>query len=1028
MLDKRHRGAETAAFQTEKMIGRQKHLQMVHQAIGDARNSHVLFFEGDGGIGKTRLLQEVGKWVNELRQSGQKRLRWSQIIDLYHSEMHSNSGIEEALIHSLDPGQEFFVEYREKRKVFEVQRLRGLGGSALETARQELTKTFLRDFNRMAQAHRLVLTFDTLELVQYESSEVQALCEVEDNTTSVKNWFLDLVPYFKNTITIFAGRPHALLQADFKEYFQQVEYGFLPIEPFTEREAKMYLGELAKMHAGLGPVMEKPDLFRQIYQGSGNGRPIYISLLADLLRPEFSTSLSDIFPPDQPDIGEAERQQMKAAIARQLVNLPEPIGDIVHYLAYARTGLNKDLLLKLVDGALSDTEVDKAFHVLRHFTFIKTRPNDPGTLFLHDEVFDLLDEYHLQSYPETLRNFKRLRDHYQSQVDWLTLRLEEMGVPADEQAQEERASCEAELQAARLKFLYYQMQVNPVEGYYRTSNRLTEEAIKSHRTGFDMRLRDTVLGFLNYLQKEPLTPRKKWLSERLGSLDEIKRNNAVLWLKRYNARGDFGKSRRVAGHIRESDHPAFQWPQVQDPLFKASLLTALGEAMYFTNAPQKEVLQVLQQVFPLLADEQAFTGEEKDTFWRRTRVLGLANNEVGFAYRLNHQFSTAIPYYQQAITLYRQVDVISEMASAVTNLAYAYARLGAIDEAEALAEDAIDIWRRHYGQPYNLALSINARGAICIEADQPHRARALCQRAFDLFATTIADLDDSGDRRGKALSLLRLGQAYRRLAKLHFMGIYGREEAHDYLLQGRNCLQDSMELFSELKNQQAYLEALAELGRLYRDWSMLAFHYREKHDAREKYSQAENYLQSALSLTRAREDSQHLTADVLQDLAVLYRKAERLDKAQTMQDEASSCIPELYKLQKGIGFIDIEQPISSYWAILGKIHLLRGVMIFDNEQTQTDTRISGKRKDTLIREGMNHFVFAIAYFQQCTITRDSANPKMKQTKEAIYGRLKTYKAERLEKIMAEARQTAADYHISAQAQPVFNYLERTLGI
>lgn len=1021
------KNGHTAALQTDNMIGteRQEFLAQVKNAIADRKKKHIFFFVGIGGIGKTRLLKEIGKTINK-----QQGVRWSDIVDLYQSEMHSNSDIEQKLAEKLDPDNDYFQPYHELRQTFETDRYAGFGGSLLEKKRQELTQQFVECFNELSKDFRLVLTFDTLELVQYESEDIQELCEVQDENTSVKSWLLSQVPHFENTVTIFSGRPHRQLQVEFEDKFNQAGCHYIGryVDKLSEQDARTFLGELATRCAALKDVDEQ--LFGKIFSGSENGRPIYLSLAADLAREGEGPELSELFD---------DSQTLRRKIAYRLLDdLPLQHSTIIKHLAYARQGLDIPLLLHL-ENKISQKRAEDLFEEMVEYTFIKhaeSSTHPAGQLFLHDEVYDILDQERLRAIDdETQPQFQKICDYYQKLQQKLAVQLTFLQTGENSHKKKERREKQRELENVKAKQLYYELQLKSLQAYWCLYNRWAEEAIKSHQTGFDMRLQDVVLSFFRYVRQGYAWQQKNQKDHtRYNALHEVvathedafTRNSAVLWVRRYNARGEFEKAKRVANKIKDSRKKVFNWKQNNDRLYQGALLTALGEAMYFTNSAQEDTLKILQPVIELLQASEQFTRPDNDESWRRARILGLANNNIGFTFRLGNRFSTAIPYYHKAIAFYRQVDVLSEMASTITNLAYVYAQLGAIDEAEALAEDAVAIWQR-LGQPYNLALSMNAWGLICLLADQPHRAKAFCMQADDLFSNLVTGGGHASELRGRGLSQLALGETWRRLANLHFLQVYDEDEAIAFLMNGRNCLQTAIDIFQEADPHQM-MSSYAELGRLYRDWALVLLRSGKKQDAQERKYQAQDFLEKARNLAQER-NTAHVVADISQDLVALHWATGQHGLAREELKKAEAAIDNRFRPQAGKGFEDIPEPLDSFWQLLGKIYFLQAQMSFSSAPPLTET-LHGDQKMAYIHEGVLYFVQAAACFEKYArvVPFSHQSPKMKQTKIAIYHQLKAHKASRLREILNLIKETAVQYRVSEQLDAMIQYLERTLGV
>jgi hypothetical protein len=85
------------------LVDREREFRAIRAAISDAPHSHVIYFYGSGGAGKTRLLEETTRLIKSLRTS--LPVRWAGVLDLYHIEHHSISDLQMAIIQSLDPDQ-----------------------------------------------------------------------------------------------------------------------------------------------------------------------------------------------------------------------------------------------------------------------------------------------------------------------------------------------------------------------------------------------------------------------------------------------------------------------------------------------------------------------------------------------------------------------------------------------------------------------------------------------------------------------------------------------------------------------------------------------------------------------------------------------------------------------------------------------------------------------------------------------------------------------------------------------------------
>ena len=269
-----------AITRTEKIVGRKKQLDRVEEILKQRDVSYAFYLFGGPGLGKTRLLEEIGALTNTL-EPAKFSFAWSGLVDLYHSQTQNNLGLEWIILQGLDPEKEFFADYRQLRQKFESDLAQGLTGASLEADRKKLSAQFREDYRRLAKARRIVLTFDTVELIQHERDQAQDVCQIDGMGTSVKQWLIKQASKLPNTVIIFAGRPDNKLKAELKTTFENFEE--LEVKPFSFSETEFYLELLTDRYPErLTTILDNLSLRQQIHERTG-GRPIYIGLAVDML-------------------------------------------------------------------------------------------------------------------------------------------------------------------------------------------------------------------------------------------------------------------------------------------------------------------------------------------------------------------------------------------------------------------------------------------------------------------------------------------------------------------------------------------------------------------------------------------------------------------------------------------------------------------------------------------------------------------------------------------------------------------------
>ena len=118
-----------------RMVGREEEVEGLRRCLRARGETHFLYYWARGGLGKTRLLEEL-QWMVEEAGPG---FCSTGIIDLFHTDTHSTSDVERAIVEGLDPEQKYFAQYRQERKRYELLRERGTDPGVLERRRETLS-------------------------------------------------------------------------------------------------------------------------------------------------------------------------------------------------------------------------------------------------------------------------------------------------------------------------------------------------------------------------------------------------------------------------------------------------------------------------------------------------------------------------------------------------------------------------------------------------------------------------------------------------------------------------------------------------------------------------------------------------------------------------------------------------------------------------------------------------------------------------------------------------------------------------
>ncbi len=916
------------------VIGREVELRAIQNVLDESPHLRILYFTGEGGVGKTRLLEETKHLVDEKTHSP---LRWSGILDLYHTELHTTSALQAAIVQGLDPIGEYFQRFRSVYDRLNLLLQEGLTGHTIEVEREKLNDVFLEDYRAFSKKYRPVLAFDTLESMVHESDWVENICNIEGGSIAARDWLTEQIGTLENSVILMAGRPdnslrNALERAN-NNYPGQLE--IIEIKGLTREDTHELLELLIKnAPASLKPLREKTD---QLWQVT-SGLPVQLALSIDL------ASNGELIPLPN---NENRVVSYGQSLVNTLFPYDHPNASVFFLLALARKGMTAELLHYL-EPERSKMDCQQQLEQLRLKTIIKLRPQQ-GEIFLHDALYELFDQYSPdQDFLEPW--YERFADYYR--------------------ARQLVGSDVYNRSTTSINLLYYELYRAPRWAFESVYLKLREIALKGHELELDLQLRDELLRFI-HLPTNGLRP----INQKL-TLAEIDRDGVLRWIKRYLIQGQYYKSILIAETIltlspqlyqvyipgrtnqkermlSRHEEYAREILESADSLFWGQLLTYYCEALIYLNPLNEKIDQMLYKASTLLNSQDALIKYDSSLNWLSERVLGRLHDRWGYLFRSNGSYGGAVREYEIALSEFIKNNIIDEQAATTNNLAFILALLGASEQAKIYADQALEL-RQRIGQKYPLALSYNTRGLIYTLQGQFDLGRRDCQLALSIF-------EELETPRGIGLACNAIGYILRKQGEGWELGKITTDQAVQCFQQSNQYLERAAIVFSGQISEPIRLwESYNEQGSLFREWGYLLRDQCETDAAHEFYSKAINYQLKALEV--AKQYKMHFQeADTYDDLAKTSQDQGDNKKEKYWLKYALSIVPKNYILTPNQKRKDIPAHGEAYWLILGKTHWQEG---FRALKTTAKSRVSETRYQEYTQNVIFNFTFAAYYFER----------------------------------------------------------------
>lgn len=897
-----------------RLIGRQHEQAVMLDAIdGPADQVRVVLFEGPGGIGKTRLLAEA-RQLCALRP----RLLCTEVLDLYLTRHQGQARLLLSIASQLQTAAEqqqlagnHFANFSAELAYFYARM-----GETSEDQRQTLERIFLQEYQALAAHIRLVLLLDTLEKIHPAIPEAAEFDFRE--LGRLEGWLAQFLGRLPNTTVLMAGRPREMQRQLFASKLGSA-LTVVAVVPFTLEETTSYItSEFAELSEFNHEQIE-------VLHAISAGRPVLLAIALACAQHELIdlSALPAGFDPEAFRARELLSEQFVDLIVGDLFTRRPDMAQMLARAVYLRKGLRGGLLERIVASEGSHMLAGELTTQLQNFAqLVFVKRIGEHEIMLHDEMYELLlDKIGAQQTALWWRTaisylneeLARTNDLLQTRMERLQdeLELTANGSPLS------YAKLQQRLQSLKIERLFYQLALNPQQGY-QSYRELLSHAIAARDHDFDAQLQDELARFFE--------PQTKWGERyrahlKLSKLtwERIVYEDSIRWVsRRLNAHlpgaDSYMDAIRIAECVRERYRAIYDSSVLARCDLEAAQLQA--EIYIAERAPRGAQISAnyARLRATLLEVIHADSANELDVAYARL-ILANAYNYWGYFERTHDRLESAIAKYSEAILLYRQLgpEVESLQAVTLTNLGYALSRQGDSQRGLISLERALDLVTRT-GIVYRVGITYNVQAQIFADLGQNERALHCVLEAQRL-------LERFDSIRAKALNGNAMGRIRSRIAEACSDPVQ-RDGEYDLAAQAYREAIRAFDAEGELTRR---VEVRASLARTLRDWARDLEHRGEQCAAQRSESLA--LLEEARALTTAK-TPQVLRCSLLEAAASVLNDQGAYTQALALLDEARMLLPANLRAARGFHESEETRELRIYWLRFAQIELQYALAAF----------------------------------------------------------------------------------------------------
>jgi tetratricopeptide (TPR) repeat protein len=654
-------------------VGRKDEIRQIEDLIRKTDGSAVLCVSGEGGIGKTRLLQEIHKRWHDEKVEGYPLLV-AEIVDFDDPSIQSRGSFRRRISQVL--GERHFGPYLNRIIDWRKMEQAGVSPERLREENKAIHEAFTGCYNSLSSKSRVVLSFDTTDKLD-EGEEVWAY---------LKRLALEI----ENTVLLIAGRnAHRLSEALSSDLGPVVK--LMKLSSLDPASSEAYLKEKQEI------ILRKlePELAHRLLV-LAQGRPIIIDLAVEWIGRDIPLDwLLDSKVEELEDLSDEQLKEFESNLVQHVAQGRSPIDPLILAMSHVYP-MDEEILARVLE--LSSQDAEDVFSRAQGHVFIKQLPDH--RISLHDEMRRMVNSHVWPTIDpdggRRRRYSQTVAEYFEEQVKQLEEEIE--ALPSIYEAEYdvliELDDLIRKKDTTTLLWLEHTL-ISDQDAGLALYETLVQNARRQLRIRFARKLEATVEPFLDQFDNDQtyhFTVVRCQLLNDDGKFEQAK--NKLLKLLNQQE-GILQREARLYNALAVSE-------------------VGLGE-LDLALDHQKLCLRINAEL-------------------GQTEYIPPVANHIGYIHRLRGELSEAAAYYEKSLGALVESDAPDRdmIASVLNHLGYVRGLEGKYDEGIRFCQQAIDIWSKEKSEK-DVGVGEATLGTLYRDSRNYEEAKIYLWRAINRF-------------------------------------------------------------------------------------------------------------------------------------------------------------------------------------------------------------------------------------------------------------------------------------------------------